>query len=125
MEKLGYNPVDKVVVHDRFFYPEFVYGPVLRGGTQGSRWEHNYVRDFLRSRAFLIYCRPPIGVLRDGAISNPQMKGVLERFDDLLLHYDQLMIDEAPHYNGRFVRYDYTNNFHLDILLKKLAGYIY
>lgn len=125
MEHLARNPVDKVVIHDRFFYPELVYGPVLRGFVAASDSTLNYVQDFLRTHGFLIYCRPPIEVLKEGIEVQPQMEGVKEMFHDLLLAYDQMIIQEAPHYNGRFVKYDWSDEAALSKLIEKLVGYIY
>jgi hypothetical protein len=125
MHQLAYNPPDKVIVHDRFFYPELVYGPVLRGTIASSESTRDYVHRFLRYRGFLIYCRPGIETLQIGVKSEPQMKGVVERFDDLLTAYDNLMIDEAVNMGDRFFRYNWTNDDSISRLFKALAGYLY
>ena len=109
MEQLAHNPVDKMVVHDRFFYSELVYGPILRNQTIG-RSEHKYVLEFLRNYAFLIYCRPPLETIIEGFKIHPQPEVIATRFHDLLLAYDKLMLSEAPSYGGRFVRYDWTDD---------------
>lgn len=122
MEQLAFNPVGQVVVHDRFYYPELVYGPVLRNKIAVDLSTKLYVENFLRNNALLIYCRPPTGVLSQSIHEEDQMEGVIERFTDLLVAYDRLMIKEAPLYNGRFIKYDWNN---LMGLLNKVAGYIY
>ena len=125
MEKLAYNPVGKIVVHDRFFYPELVYGPVLRKRVVMDRGTESYVREFLRHRAFLIYCRPPVKTIAQDIHKVEQMKGVKEHFNELLTAYDQVMIDEAGVMNSRFARYDWTQPMELVKLIRRLTGYIY
>lgn len=125
MEKLAENPVERVVIHDRFFYPEFVYGPVLRGKMDMPEAIKKYVQEFLRKYAFLIYCRPPAQIIDRDSRVNDQMKGVHERFKDLLIGYDKLMVEEGPHYNGRFMTYDWTEDRHAERLIKRLTRYIY
>jgi thymidylate kinase len=125
MDQLAYNPPGKVVVHDRFFYPELVYGPVLRHRLAMDKGTQSYVQNFLRNRAFLIYCRPPIAIISEGIEKEHQMKGVKENFGDLIMTYDQLMIDEGNIMEGRFMKYDWTEPTGLAKLLSRLAGYIY
>lgn len=125
MEQLSVNPNDKVVIHDRFFYPEFVYGPVLRGHINAEQSTVEYVRSFLRERAFLIYCRPPIEVLKRGVDVEFQMEGVKTMFNDLLVAYDHMIVREAPYYNGRFVKYDWSDDQAFLQLIMRLTGYVY
>lgn len=120
MEQLSINPFNKTVLHDRFFYPELVYGPVLRGRIDAEPSTIDYVRSFLREHALLIYCRPPVEVIRNGSNAEPQMKGVHEKFPHLLYEYDLVMSEEVPHMRERFVKYDWTQ----DDSLLKLVGYI-
>lgn len=125
MDQLNYNPPGKVVVHDRFFYPELVYGPVLRKKIAVDPGTRSYVQEFLRHRAFLVYCRPPIVIIEQEIHKEHQMKGVKENFSQLIMEYDQLMIDEANAMEGRFLKYDWTEPTGLAKLLSRLAGYIY
>lgn len=124
-EQIAINPGETVIIHDRFFYSEFVYGPILRGTTQGSWPTVEYMKQFLRDRAFLIYCRPPVEVIRSGFKSQPQMEGIAERFNDLLSQYDGLMNEESTFMEGRFFKYDYTDEGDLGELLTMLEGYLY
>lgn len=125
MEQLGSHPLGKIIVHDRFFYPEFVYGPILRGRIQAEDSTVEYVQKFLREHAFLIYCRPPVEVLKEGIDVEPQMEGVKNMFNDLLSAYDRMIIDEAPHYDGRFVKYDWSDDQAMAKLFMRLTGYIW
>lgn len=125
MEQLAENPVGRVIIHDRFFYPELVYGPVLRNKIDTDGSTQFYVQNFLRQYAFLIYCRPPIAVLREGAQVEKQMEGVYDRFTELTVEYDKLMITEAEAMDGRFIKYDWTENNAILKLLRRLTGYIY
>lgn len=120
MEQLSINPFNRVVIHDRFFYPELVYGPVLRGKINAEQSTIDYVRSFLREHALLIYCRPPVGVIRKGVMAESQMLGVHAKFSHLLYEYDLVMSEEVPHMGKRFIRYDRTK----DDALLRLMGYI-
>lgn len=124
-QQVSTNPDNAVVIHDRFFYSEFVYGPVLRGRTEGQWPTVEYLKRFLRDRAFLIYCRPPVEVIRSGFKALPQMDGVEAHFHDLLNQYDSLMGQEAVFMQGRFFKYDYTTEGDLGELLTMLEGYLY
>lgn len=125
LEQLGRGRLTTPVVHDRFFYPEFVYGPILRGHVNMQESTRDYVLKFLRTHAFLIYCRPPYEVLREGVDVEMQMPGVKEMFDDLLAAYDKLMVDEAKHYLWRFMLYDWTDDKAMAKLAQRITGYIY
>lgn len=125
MEQLARNPVDRVTVHDRFFYPELVYGPILRGRVNMDGPTRVYVQNFLRKYAFLIYCRPPMDTIQEGIIVHSQMKGILENFHDLLILYDKIMISEGMHYSWRFVKYDWTDDKAMSKLIQRLTGYLY
>ena len=125
MEQLARHPVGKIVIHDRFFYPEFVYGPQLRGYVNAEPPTIEYVQKFLREHAFLVYCRPPVDVLRQGVEVEPQMEGVKDMFIDLLGAYDTMIIDEAPHYGGRFIKYDWSEDQAMAKLMMRLNGYLW
>lgn len=114
-----------VPLHDRFFYPELVYGPVLRGFLGVEPGTIEYVRRYLRTFCFVIYCRPP-----DARISmalhqdREQWPGVREKRDELIQAYDNIMEVEAEHYGSRFFRYDYTK-IQADVgLLEALEDYL-
>lgn len=125
MEQLATHPVGKIVIHDRFFYPEFVYGPTLRGYINAESSTVQYVQSFLREHAFLIYCRPPVEILKEGIEAETQMVGVKEMFNDLLSAYDNMIITEALHYGGRFMKYDWSDDQAMLKLITRLVGYLY
>lgn len=127
MEQLAHNPAGKFVVHDRFFYPELVYGPVLRNKVNADPSILSYVRELLRSHALLVYCRPPIAAIKKGVTVQSQMRGVHERFHDLMIQYDKVMIAESDYLakDGRFTIYDWTKDDALLRLVNKITGYIY
>ncbi len=97
-----------VPIHDRFFYSELVYGPVLRGKL-AVPWEMvTNISWFLRASAFLIYARPPIDSIRKASKVNEQMEGVHDNLLKLLELYDQLMLAEMAWYQSRFICWDWT-----------------
>lgn len=125
MDQLWWNPNKPIPLNDRFFYPELVYGPVLRGGLSVSQATVAYVQEFLRAHAFLIYCRPPINTIRQGIEMDQQMTGVKENFGVLLAGYDNLMKEEFRHYPlDRFVKYDWTSDRAFKSLMGRLEIYL-
>ena len=123
-DTLGVNPPGRVAIHDRFFYPELVYGPILRGRYSVESGIIQYVAQYLRYFAFLIYCRPPNDVIFRGVNVEPQMAGVLNNFDALLNQYDTIMTGEQLYYQNRFFYYDRTRDDEDDVLFKSIERYL-
>lgn len=112
------------LVYDRFFYPELVYGPILRGRVKVPWVQIFSVMQSLRSQAFLIYCRPALHKIEGGAQTKEQWPGVMDNFQALLGAYDAIMIGEIPWYGTRFFRYDWEQEGALDALKESLQEYI-
>lgn len=101
---------DGVPIHDRFFYSELVYGPVIRGYMIVDIDLRETIQDELRQEAFLIYCHVPIHTLRQNLDKNLQMDGVKEKLSELVSVYENLMLTEAQYYDGdRMHVYNYEN----------------
>lgn len=114
-----------IPLHDRFFYPELIYGPVLRGRVGTNSGITDYVHRYLRSFAFLIYCRPPDAQIHM-ALREPreQWPGVREFASILTMQYDSVMDDEARVYGPRFYIYDHTKTLSQAHLLPALEEYL-
>jgi thymidylate kinase len=97
-------------VHDRFFYSEMVYGPVLRSKVAVKPEKLRSVMKALSDEAFLIYCRPPFGTVEENIKKTSQMKGVVGNARSIYNAYDNLMneIYKAYEQRGAFIPYDYT-----------------
>lgn len=124
MEQLSFNPRDKFSLHDRFFYPEVVYGPVLRGKISVEGSTMKYVSEYIRSNAFLVYCRPRVELMWKSVISTEQWPGVRENFYPLLKAYDDCMIGETVWYQDRWFRYDWEDVHSLSRLVVALLRYL-
>ena len=111
-----------VPIHDRFFYSELVYGPILRGHINAHPNMVTNALWFLRMSALLIYARPTTDQLREGIKIEKQMEGVQDRFEDLLGLYDQVMSAEMPWYGKRFIHYRWDLDEYA--LLETVAGYL-
>ena len=85
------------VICDRFpLISEAVYGPVLRGRClldEVSELKLVALTAFLTEVDRIIYCRPPIEVIRKNITTSalPQLAGVAEHLDELVKRYDTLM----------------------------------
>lgn len=123
-DSLGYNPAGRVAIHDRFFYPEVVYGPVLRGRLSVEGSTIDYVSKFLRHFAFLIYCRPATATIQQGIEVEEQWPGVKENFTALLDQYDHIMMTESDWYQDRFFLYDWKRDDADVELMNALTRYI-
>lgn len=115
---------DVVPLHDRFFYSELVYGPVLRGRLNAETALIRNVSWFLRMGAFLIYCRPDNETIMHEVLVYPQMAGVVEALPQLITNYDILMEQEATWYGQRFFKYDWKNEDHFTQLRQYLVEYL-
>lgn len=124
MRTLGENPPTPII-HDRFFYPELVYGPVLRGKISQPASIINYVKEFLSARAFLIYCRPAVNVIKAGIEAEPQYMGVKENFNQLITAYDEVMHEASEEYDyDRFFLYSWPEDHDLPHLMRNLRTYL-
>lgn len=113
-----------IPLHDRFFYSELVYGPVLRGKISANMELVNNVAWFLRSTALLIYTRPHSSTISDRIMVKFQMDGVLDHFTELLEAYDTTMMGERTWYGDRFCHYDWNTYEAYSLLLKQVRGYL-
>lgn len=117
-------PFGLMPIHDRFFYSELVYGPVIRGSIRGKGSTLLKVLNELRYDALLIYARPPLHVMTDTLGDREQMAGVRERMVDLVEEYDGVMTQELPHYGARFLPYDFTNLEAAEAVSKTVRRYL-
>src|SRR6185503_18246644 len=110
-QELDREPSKIVPIHDRFFYSEIVYGPVIRGKINAPQALVDNAALFLRHTALLIYARPHSDIIRQIVMDDDRvdMDGVKEHFDDLLGLYDNVMAVEKEWFKKRFVRYDWNN----------------
>ena len=115
---------DRVPIHDRFYYSELVYGPIIRGNSLGSPALHVRVRNQLRREAFLIYARPSLDAIIKGAEVNPQMDGVKVYLEELTNSYDAIMRAQQHYYDGRFYQYDWRYKSDYPALVDKLERYL-
>lgn len=92
-------------IHDRFFFSELVYGPILRGRILIDPTLLNNVVWLLRSTALLIYARPHSDQLKEVVARTPQMMGVPEHWFQLLEAYDHIMAVEREWFGDRFLQY--------------------
>lgn len=114
----------RVPVHDRLFFSELVYGPIIRGAIAIEEPGLSNFAWFFRQTAFLIYCRPPVADLRAGADTKPQMPGVISRWPKLLEAYDGFMMIEKEWFGDRFFHYSWTRPEELEQLESRLKEYV-
>lgn len=98
-----------IPIHDRFFYSELVYGPILRGYMKVGQKLVDEIRAGLRQEALLIYARPSREALELGVQTEEQMEGVRNKFTELVEAYDRLMSVEAGYYGRRFYQFDWLS----------------
>lgn len=124
-QQLLYSPVDKIPLHDRFYYSEIVYGMVMRGSVDIMPHAQRQIEQVLRSEAFLIYCNSDRDTLIRAASLHPQMDGVLQNMDLLSEQYENLMMEEYKYFGaGRFQHYDFQSKSDESVLMYKLEGYL-
>lgn len=81
----------EVIVYDRFYYSELVYGPIIRGESRVPDWFRFYIDNMLsKVKPLIIWCDVPNRVARENIKVHDQMKGVDEHLDDILSSYRAL-----------------------------------
>lgn len=110
-------------IHDRFYYSELVYGPVIRGRLSPELQLIANMAWFLRSNSFLIYSRPHTDQIRESLQKSKHMEGVTEKFDELVKLYDEIMDVEKQWYGERFFHYVWTREGELERLDRTLRRY--
>lgn len=113
-----------VPIHDRFFYSELVYGPIIRKKINAPQALIDNVALFLRHTSFLVYARPHSDIIRLGIQQLEQMDGVKENFDDILGLYDQIMNVERQWFKDRFFQFDWNTDGHYFSLVQTLKEYL-
>lgn len=108
------NP-NPCVVYDRYSpISERVYGPVLRGKDQYGSYTFDLLRLTLRrQQPLIIYCRPPLDVIR--RMKGPQVAAGQEirpYVDVLVQRYDWFMnvVQEMYCVPGHYTLYDWTGD---------------
>lgn len=113
-----------VPIHDRFFYSELVYGPVIRGYVKVSDEIIQPIRAGLRQEALLIYARPDRETLEMGVRQHEQMKGVSDKFTELVEAYDQLMSVEQGYYGRRFYLFNWLGSYEPRQVVEHVQRYL-
>lgn len=121
---LNRDPAAPTPIHDRFFYSELVYGPVLRGYVAAEPSIVTSCEWLLRNTALLIYARPDWELLLTHVHDQEQMEGVHDHFDELLTAYDQLMKIEASWYRSRFYQYVWNREGEKERVTELVRGYL-
>lgn len=111
-------------IHDRFFYSELVYGPILRGHIKVSPHLVESMLWFLRSSALLIYARPSDEKLFEKVSNNDQMEGVIDNFQRLTEEYDILMQSEKSWYGSKFIQYAWHKDGEIDRVENVVRSYL-
>jgi len=123
-EQLERSDKEPVPLHDRFFYSELVYGPLIRGHISAEPILVQNMLWFLRSSAMLIYARPHSDRLLAGSKVNHQMEGVHDKFLELLNLYDELMETEKQWYKDRFIHFVWHREGEFENVVKLVRGYL-
>ena len=111
-------------IHDRFFYSELVYGPVIRGYLKVPEDLINQIAAGLRREALLIYARPSREALELGVREHDQMKGVTDKFTELVEAYDRLMNRESLAYGNRFYLFNWLGTFEPRQVVEHVQRYL-
>lgn len=115
---------NRVPIHDRFFYSELVYGPILRGSYQVDKNAMYNILWYIRAGSFVIYCRPGTDRIIEGLQKRPQMEGVKEHIQDIILLYDEIMAVEQTFFGNRFFMYNWTLDSDFKYLEELIERYL-
>ena len=101
----------EVIVYDRFYYSELVYGPIIRGESRVAEWFGFYVEEMLKKvKPLFIWCDVPNQVAAQNIASYDQMKGVSENINEILAGYRNLVASPtiSPMWFKWAMKHDYT-----------------
>lgn len=100
------------LIHDRLFFSELVYGPILRGSCEFSTYEQELVINLLLAlNVPIIMCLPPLAAVKHNIEQDPDhINGVAENLERIYASYTYVTVRlmNTPFLNT--VRYDYTES---------------
>ena len=117
---------DKMVIYDRFpTISEQIYGPIIRGKSMIAKPDFSEVFQEAIFPVTIIYCRPPDEKILEFG-EREQMDRVIDKSLELLIAYDELMLEisEAilqPNVKLSLTFYDWTNPTSHNIMLDRVA----
>jgi thymidylate kinase len=123
--QLNGSPSPSTPIHDRFFYSELVYGPILRQRIDVTPHTYEETIRQLRRSAMLIYCRPPLKIIRKSSTVKPQMEGVDDNLAKIYEEYENLMMDESEYYRDRFLLWDFTRHHFINYMGPRVREYLH
>lgn len=97
-------------------FSEIIYGPIVRGWVAGKfndpHWVQSMMTTLVSHRPIVVYCLPPMGVVRENILSEPdeQMLGVVANIDGIYSQY----VTQLGWYlalKGRVMVWDYTSEW--------------
>jgi hypothetical protein len=97
------------IVDRHAFVSEPIYGPILRGHSLVDGFSADELGNMLKdSVSKIIYCRPPIHVIKENLSKQPQLAGIFEKIDQIVEGYDKRMRTLQLRYAIPVVYYDWT-----------------
>jgi hypothetical protein len=99
-----------ILLYDRFYYSELVYGPILRGKVDIPQPLKVTTARVLEDTAFLIYCNLDYSELVKYVTTQPQMEGVLPNLGEIYRSFERIIGDVYARYwhSRRYLYYDWT-----------------
>lgn len=98
-----------VKVWDRLFISELVYSGVMNRPCEFSTSESGFIHEILKAlRCPVIFCIPPVEVVKENITKDKQMIGVADNIDYIWGKYRGLA-DIWCSQSPRYIEYDYTD----------------
>lgn len=109
-------------IHDRLFYSELVYGPIIRSKLALTPQRIRHYRTLLGESAFLIYCRIPYDLLVERITLNSQMEGVIPNLSKIYHDYEAIIGDNSSRYwiRNAYAMYDQSDESYSEVV--RLVG---
>ena len=109
-ELLQHQPA-KTKIYDRFFFSEFVYGPVLRDSICFSDHESKIILGFLRvAYPLTILCYRNVLDSLKTFNDREQMKGVEDKYLQLVAGYQTIVEPMLEKYGFPYITHNFTNS---------------
>ena len=105
----SWRTAERMRVYDRYpLVSEYIYGPIIRGDVAPgmlSPFAKEMAAWFVK-HALVIFCMPPLEVVKREVMKEEQMPGVVDKITDIYESYQLLMLNwQGPH-----VIFDWTSD---------------
>jgi thymidylate kinase len=117
---------DLYAIYDRFFFSEYVYGPILRGKVCYSKAQQGRIRHLMRTqKPVVIWCSRPLKRIAESFYDREQLEGVADNLPQIEEAYYRVMMEflnqtKIPYFSA----YNYESSSDLTVVTRVVQKYL-